>query len=167
MRIVSRVLATTALTAIALGGAATASQAGGHPDSRMRISPHMPKAGAHVVISVKSGCEDRRMTAKSFGLAREVTLHRQSHRTFVGAARVKDDAKPGRTYWVRAHCRSSGDAVVGHFTVGHRAWRGSQAGEGGGSGGVNAGTAAAGTGLVALAAGGSVLALRRRRDDTG
>ncbi|WP_030548167.1 hypothetical protein [Streptomyces albus] len=165
MRIISRLLATTALTAIALGGAATASQADGHPDSRMRISPHMPKAGSHVVISVKSGCEDRRMTAKSFGLAHEVTLHRQGHRSFAGSGKVKADAKPGRTYWVRAHCRSSGDAVVGHFTVGHHAWRGSHAGEGGSSGG-NAGTAVAGTGLVALAAGGSVLALRRRRDDT-
>ncbi|MBQ0986919.1 hypothetical protein KBZ10_20870 [Streptomyces sp. F63] len=165
MRNISRLLATTALTAIALGGAATASQADGHPDSRMRISPKMPKAGAHVVISVRSGCEDRRMTAKSFGLDHEVTLHRQGHRSFAGSGRVKDDAKPGRTYWVRAHCRSSGDAVVGHFTVGHRAWRGSHAGEGGSAGGGNAGMTVAGTGLVALAAGGSVLALRRR-DDT-
>ncbi|NJQ00278.1 hypothetical protein [Streptomyces zingiberis] len=161
MRIASRFLAITALSAIAIGGVTSASRAE-HP-SRTKISPYLPEAGSPVVVSVTSRCADRRMTAESQGLSREITLHRDGRHRHVGSGTVREHVRPGRSYPVRARCRSGDEPVTGHFTVGHHTWRGVRAGAGGaGAGGPDAGTVAAGTAVMGLVAGGSVMALRRR-----
>ncbi|WP_329381607.1 hypothetical protein [Streptomyces sp. NBC_01716] len=164
MRVV-RVLATAALSSLALGVGATAVHA--DPQPTLTVSPSPARPGSPVTLSLNGGCDASTVTASSGAFTGSVTLTASSTTgIYRGTATIRRDARAG-THTVNISC-PNGSPSTFTFTVARSSTpsptptRGARGGLGGSVSGMDATKVAAGAGLVTLAAAGGTLALRRR-----
>ncbi|MFD3524412.1 hypothetical protein [Streptomyces sp. NPDC058653] len=162
---VSRILATAALSSLALGVGATAAHA--DPQPVLTVSPSPARPGSPVTISLDGGCDTSTVTASSRAFTGSVTLTASSTSgIYRGTATIRRDARAG-THTINIFCPSDGTSsftftVAGSATPSPTPTRGARGGVGGSIAGTDAAKVAAGAGLVTLAAAGGTLALRRR-----
>jgi hypothetical protein len=165
MRTAARVPASAALAALALGGTATATAAppafaGRQPT--LTVAPSHPRPGSQVSLWLRGGCTAGRVTVTSAGLSGALHLRSDGGGAYSGSGRVSPHARPGRHHSVTIHCPGDGATTLPGFVVGHHPGKEAHAGQGGGIAGMDKATAAAGGVLLALAAAGSAVAVRRR-----
>ncbi|MEV6317282.1 hypothetical protein [Streptomyces sp. NPDC051776] len=145
-------------TARALGTAVAATAAVGlsAPAAVASVSPHWGSPGRMVWISDDGRCGLREVATAYSGAFGTVRLRPRGHH-FSESAKVFRHARG--TYRVTLRC---GDGQRFHTRLQIGPARGVRAGEGGSIGGMSDAGVAGGAALVAFAAGGSVLVLRRR-----
>lgn len=158
---VARILATTALSSLALGvGAATVHA---DPQPTLTVSPSPATPGSAVTISLNGGCDSSTVTASSAAFTGSVVLSSGStDGTYRGTATVRRDARGG-TQTITIACPDGGPST---FTFTVRTTATPTAPARGGLGGsitdMDSTKVATGAALVTLAAAGTTLVLRRR-----
>ncbi|MEU6084711.1 hypothetical protein [Streptomyces sp. NPDC047108] len=142
--------------AFATAAAATALVGLSAPAAVASVSPQWARPGQTVWISDEGRCDLREGATAYSGAFGTVRLRPRGHH-LADRAQVFRHARG--TYRVTIRC-GDGQRYFDRLQVGPT--RGAHAGEGGGLGGTTHAQFATGAALVALAAGGGVLALRRR-----
>ncbi|MFI6082458.1 hypothetical protein ACIBBB_16030 [Streptomyces sp. NPDC051217] len=162
---VARVLATAALSSLALGVGATAVHA--DPQPTLTVSPSPARPGSPATISLDGGCDASTVTASSGAFTGSVTLTASSATgIYRGTATIRRDARAG-THSITISCPDGATSAF-TFTVARASTpspaptRGARGGLGGSITGMDATKVATGAGLVTLAAAGGTLVLRRR-----
>lgn len=161
---VARILATTALSSLALGvGAATVHA---DPQPTLTVSPSPATPGSSVALSLNGGCDAATVSASSAAFTGSVTLTEGSTEgTYRGRATIRRDARAG-THTITIACPDGGPSTftftVRSTTPSPAPTRGARGGLGGSVTDMDTTTVATGAGLVALAAVGTTLVLRRR-----
>ncbi|MDG4860912.1 hypothetical protein P8605_22550 [Streptomyces sp. T-3] len=156
---VARLLATAALTSIALGAGAGAALADDQASLSINPSPGVP--GSTVVVSVSGGCTASSATATSDAFTASVPLSTGSARIYTGTATIKSTATAG-THSVNVDCPGGGTSTYA-ITVGSSTTvKGVRGGLGGSVDGMNTTELAAGSALLAAAVVGGVFVVRRR-----
>ncbi|MER5970195.1 hypothetical protein ABT112_10750 [Streptomyces sp. NPDC002055] len=144
----ARVFATTVAATALVGLAAPAAMAS--------VDPHRARPGQTVRITDDKKCDSRR-GATAYSAAFGTTRLQPSGRQLAGTARVLRDAKGKNKVILRC---GDGRKFFDWLTVGPTG--GSRAGEGGTGQGLGNPEFVGGAALVALAAGGSAIVIRRR-----
>ncbi|MEV0775793.1 hypothetical protein ACIBLA_29240 [Streptomyces sp. NPDC050433] len=158
----ARILATAALSslALALGAGATTAHAAAQPT--LTVSPSPARPGSPVTITLNGGCEASTVSASSGAFTGSVTLTEGStDDTFRGTATIRRDARAG-SHRINISC-PNGSPSTFTFTVGSTTPSGgAQGGLGGSITDMDATKVATGAVLVTLAAAGGTFAVRRR-----
>lgn len=157
---VAHILATAALSSLALGAGVTTVHA--DPQPTLTVSPSPAAPGSPVTVSLNGGCEASSVTASSAAFTGSVTLtSRATEGSYRGTATIRRDARAG-THTINIACPNGGPSSF-TFTVGATTpSRGARGGLGGSITDLDATMVATGAVLVMLAAAGGTLALRRR-----
>lgn len=159
-----RILTTAALSSLALGmGAATV-----HADTQpsLTVSPSPATAGSSVSLTLNGGCDASSATASSAAFTGSVVLSRGSSGSYRGTATVRRDARAGSNT-ITVACPTGGTSTFS-FTVRAASTPSptpSMGARGGLGGSVTDGDSTkiwAGAALVAVAAAGTTLVVRRR-----
>ncbi|MFD4112725.1 hypothetical protein ACFWSJ_04650 [Streptomyces niveus] len=158
---VARILATAALSSLAIGAGATTAHAGGTSQPTFTVSPSPAPPGSSVTLSLNGGCQASTVTASSGAFTGSVTLTRGTTTgIYRGTATIRSNARAG-SHSVSITC-PNGSPSTFTFTVGTTPSGGTTGGLGGSITDMDAPKIATGAALVTLAAAGTTLVLRRR-----
>ncbi|GGO89773.1 hypothetical protein [Wenjunlia tyrosinilytica] len=135
----------------------------GQPDEMVGVvTPNVVKPGGRVSLVLRD-CDRGTATADSDGAFGEVTLNRQDG-LLTGSTTVSDDVQGGAEHTVKVRC---GDhSTTARLTIAQHPSHGTRGGLGGGLGRMNSTEVAFGATVLAAAAAGGTVALRRRSRDS-